>query len=125
MDIYVASKSRHARWWRALRAAGVPITASWIDSAINTGLIDPSSDAWRDHWSACIEQAAKADVLLFLDLPGENQCGAIAELGAALASGKQVFIVSTSWWSIEHHPLARKFERIEDAITAIMASAAQ
>jgi hypothetical protein len=30
--VYVASKARHWVWWAALRAAGVPIVAPWIDA---------------------------------------------------------------------------------------------
>jgi hypothetical protein len=85
------------------------------------GAPEPSAEDWCGHWGSCISGAAGADILLFLDLPGENQCGAIAELGAALAFGKQVFLVSENWWSIEHHPRCRKFRRLEDAVTAIVA----
>jgi hypothetical protein len=31
VQVYPASKAHHAEWWRALRAAGVPISANWID----------------------------------------------------------------------------------------------
>jgi hypothetical protein len=43
--IYVASKTKHLEFWRALRAAGLPIVASWIDSEINLSDLEPSSDA--------------------------------------------------------------------------------
>ena len=33
--VYVASKSRHWPWWAALRAAGIPIVASWVDAEFN------------------------------------------------------------------------------------------
>ena len=29
-SVYPASKAHHAEWWKALRAAGVPISCSWI-----------------------------------------------------------------------------------------------
>jgi hypothetical protein len=122
--VYPASKAKHAPWWRALRAAGVPISPDchWIDwSANEPGAPEASAEDWCGHWQGCIHGAANADVLLFLDMPGENQCGAIAELGAALAAGKQVFLVSENWWSIEHHPRCRKFRRLEDAVAALMA----
>jgi hypothetical protein len=121
MKVYCCSKAKHAPWWRALRAAGVPLAAPWIDSPLNSGEIDPSPDFWRSHWDQCCEQAAAADICLFLDMPGENQCGAIAELGASLAAGKRAFIVSQNFWSIEHHPRCRKFSDLESAVTAIMA----
>jgi len=59
MTIYVASKAKHTFWWRALRSAGLPVAASWIDSPINYGLINPSSDVWSAHWQTCCEQAAE------------------------------------------------------------------
>jgi hypothetical protein len=120
--VYVASKAKHASWWCALRAAGIPISSSWIDWQFNVpGAPEPTADAWRGHWSGCLISAAAADILLFFDAPGENQCGALIELGAELAFGKQVFLVSENWWSIEHHPRCRKFRRLEDAIAAIKA----
>jgi hypothetical protein len=76
---------------------------------------------WRLHWEKCIKEASSADVLLFVALEGETQCGAIAELGAALAAGKQVYLVSPYEWSIAHHPNVRRFATLEEAITAISA----
>jgi len=35
--------------------------------------------------------------------------------------GRQVFLVSDNWWNIENHANVRKFRRLEDAITALMA----
>jgi hypothetical protein len=118
--VYCASKSKHAFWWRALRAAGVPIISSWLDSPLNSGELNPTPDLWSRHWTRCIEEAS-ADICLFVDLPGEIQCGSLIEAGAALASGKRVFIVSENFWSIEHHPRCRKFSDLESAVTAIMA----
>src|SRR5262245_50320154 len=46
---------------------------------------------------------------------------ALIEVGAALAAGKQVFLVSPDWWSLGNHPLCRLFETIEDAVSAICA----
>ena len=89
MRIYVASKSRHALWWQALRAADVPIVASWIDWAANHGGAEPSPDDWSRHWQRCVREAGEADVILFVALEGERQCGALIEIGAALSAGKR------------------------------------
>jgi hypothetical protein len=73
-------------------------------------------------WQQCIEGASSADVRLFLSMDGERACGQLIELGAALASGKQCFIVSpTYWWSVQHHPLCRVFTSLQDAVAALVA----
>jgi hypothetical protein len=120
MKVYPASKARHADWWKALQAAGVPLAASWIDSDINR-TDDPSDDAWSRHWSACIQESSSADVVLFYAAEGEQQCGSLVELGAALASGKRVFVVSCYGWSVAHHPRCRIFPSLAAAVEAIMA----
>jgi hypothetical protein len=115
--IYPASKSRHWPWWAALRAAGLPIAASWIDCEFNrTGTEAPD---WSLHWRKCIEEAADADILLMFAAEGENQMGALLETGAALAAGKLVYLVTPHEWSFEHHPRVRRFPTIEAAIGAI------
>jgi hypothetical protein len=62
-------------------------------------------------------------VCLFVDMPGENQCGSLIELGCALASGRQVFLVSDNWWSVQNHPRCRVFSTLEAAIEAIRGDA--
>jgi Nucleoside 2-deoxyribosyltransferase len=122
VTVYPASKSRYGPWWRALRAAGMPISpdAHWIDWAGNSpDGPEPTAAEWGAHWQGCIAGVKAADVLLILDLPGDNAKGALIELGAALAFGKTVFLVSDTWRDIEHHPRVQKFRRLEDAIAAI------
>jgi hypothetical protein len=122
MIVYPASKSKHAPWWRALRAAGMPIVAPWIDSPLNAAdAPEPSADQWRMHWSGCITAATEADICLFVCNEGEQACGGLIEAGAALASGKQVFVVSPYAWSFSHHPRARAFGSLEAAVGSIMA----
>jgi hypothetical protein len=122
--VYVASKARHAPWWAALRACGLPISpaCSWIDWPYNeAGAPEPSIAEWRTHWDNCVKAAANADALIFVDLPGEVAKGALIEMGAALGSGKEVYLVSETDWSIRHHPGVRPFRRLSDAVTAIIA----
>ena len=69
----------------------------------------------------CVTEASEADVCLFVCNEGETACGALLEAGAALASGKRVFLVSPYKWTIAHHPRCRAFSSLEDAVTAIMA----
>src|SRR5262245_58047803 len=115
--VYVASKAKHAFWWRALRAAGIDITSTWIDWSGNRADHEPCADEWQRHWSRCCKEARNADILLFVDLDDERQCGSLIEMGAALASGAQVYIVSPHWWSISHHPDCRVFPDLEHAVT--------
>jgi hypothetical protein len=120
--VYAASKAKHSHWWRALRAAGVPISAAWIDAELNeAGADEPTTDAWREHWDKCVAEAAEADVCLFVCNEGETACGALIEAGAALAAGRQVFVVSPYDWTFANHPRCRVFTSLEAAIVAIMA----
>jgi hypothetical protein len=95
----------------------VPIVASWIDCEFNRNGSEPVD--WGLHWQKCINEAAAADVLLMFAQEDERQCGALVELGSALAAGKQVFMVSPHDWSFGHHPNVRQFDTLEDAVTAI------
>lgn len=88
MTIYVASKTYHAPWWRALRAAGVPIIATWIDEP------DPC-DNYPALWQRCIQEAAHAAVTLVYAAPGEVLKGGLIECGAALSAGKRIVQVGT------------------------------
>jgi hypothetical protein len=122
MKIYCASKAKHAPWWQALRAAGVPITATWIDWPANEhGALEPTNDAWSRHWQRCIDEASEAGICIFICNEGETACGALIEAGAALAAGRQVFIVSPYKWTFANHPRCRTFATLADAIAAIVA----
>ena len=46
-----------------------------------------------------VSDTSKADVVLFVALEGETQCGVLIEIGAAMAAGKRVFIVSPYEWT--------------------------
>ena len=102
VKVYIASNSRHAPRWSVLRAAGVPFISTWIDWPFNTlpVLLILRPLLGCAHWTKCCEEAAAADILLFVDLPGETQCGALIEMGCAVGSGVLVFIVSQETWSV-------------------------
>jgi hypothetical protein len=100
-----------------LRAAGLPIEATWIDCEFNhTGAPCPDFSL---HWRKCIEEAAAADILILYAAQDESQMGALVECGAALGAGKQVFLVTPHDWSIEHHPRVKRFPTLEAAVQAI------
>jgi hypothetical protein len=121
--VYCASKARPAEitMWKALRGAGVPIVADWIDSPINRTDAEPTADAWARHWQMCLEQAADADVVIFYAPEGATQCGSLIEIGSALQAGREVWIVSDYQWSIANHPRCRVYPSLEAAIAAVMA----
>jgi hypothetical protein len=121
MKVYCASKTLHMDFWKALRAAGLNICASWLDSPLNDGTVDPTSDAFSRHWKICCAEAAEADVVLLYGREDERQCGSLIEAGCALGAGKQVWCVSPHRWSFRNHPLVRNFETLEAAVRAIMA----
>lgn len=87
-SIYVASKTKHAARWRALRAAGVPIISTWIDDH-ETG---HTSDL-GDIWCRSIDEASRATALIVYHEPGETPKGSLVEIGAALAAGTRVYAV--------------------------------
>jgi hypothetical protein len=121
--VYPASKAKHAEFWKALQAAGLPIVASWISWEGNKSDAKVTRDMWSRHWESCIEQAAAADICLFVSFKGEVACGSLIESGAALAAGKQVYVVSDDWFSFSHHPRCRVFPTLADAVAAITAQA--
>lgn len=124
VTVYPASKSKHAFIWKALRGAGVPLAGSWIDWIRNHDGLEPSPSEWARHWQRCLDESSAASIVLFLALEDERQCGALIEIGAALASGRQVYLVSPYPWSIQHHERVRIFPDLESAIGSIMATVA-
>jgi len=112
MRVYVAS---HWPWWQALRAAGVPIAAGWLDQPFNHDGSEPSADEWSAHWERCCREAAEADITLMYACAEERQMGPLIEVGSALGAGKRVYLVSPHDWSWKHHPHLRVFDTLEAA----------
>ncbi len=98
MNIYVASKSKHAPVWNQWKSAGAKITSSWLEKFDQGRLPDQTT-----HWNQILSDIQGSDALLFYSEPGETQKGAIAEFGIALALGKKLFYVGP----------------IEDSLTAV------
>jgi hypothetical protein len=81
-----------------LAPQGVEIVSTWIDWPRNIDGTEPAAAEWREHSTACIEDAAKADILLLVCFEEERQFGSLLECGSALGNGRQVFVVSPHPW---------------------------
>jgi len=54
-------------------------------------------------------------VLLFVSGEDEQACGALIQAGAALATRRQVFVVSPEAWTFSHHPTCRNCSTVAEA----------
>lgn len=86
--IYVASKVKHALFWRTLRSAGFPIISTWIDEAGEGESADYGELAAR-----CIDEVLSSTRVVLYCEDGDILKGALIEVGAALAAGKPVYCV--------------------------------
>lgn len=120
--VYVASKTRYAPLWREFREAWVgqaTIVSTWIDEAG-----DGATEDFRDLWKRCIDEAATADVLIAVHELGDVWKGAYIEVGAALASGKFVYLCGRPPGTFHHHPLITLAESPDDALMDYVGRAA-
>jgi nucleoside 2-deoxyribosyltransferase len=122
--VYTASKAKkyHTKLWRRLREElqplGIIINSTWID--FDTEPTDKQS--WISLWSACINEASNCSILLALYRRHEKPKGQNVEVGAALASGKPVYIVRPKGMKVgdfAHHPLVTWFDTLDEALTSI------
>jgi hypothetical protein len=121
VKLYPASKTAHLEFWRALRAAGLPIEAPWIGWSGNENGAQPSPTEWGKHWQSCCSGAAQADIVLLYMREGERHCGALVECGAALSAGKRVFaVLPDEGLSFRYHPNVTVFDSLSDAVSAIV-----
>lgn len=112
--IYIASKTRHADRWRTLRdRVGEPIISSWINEAGEGETSD-----WTDLWDRCASEASRAAVTIVYHEGDDVLKGALVEAGAALASGRAVFVVGDPPGSWVHHRNVRRFPSMKEAIAA-------
>lgn len=116
-SIYMASKAKYGARWIALRDAGWNINSSWID------VWDADQiDDWAAHWVKCIEQAAAADYCIAYCEPDDTLKGALCEVGASLAGGKQVLYVGDpvpKRYSVANHPNVTVFQTVDEALKHI------
>jgi hypothetical protein len=112
MKVYIASKTKHAEWWRALRSAGLPVNSTWIDEADEGKTSD-----WSELWERCISEARQADVLIAYHEPGDEWKGAFVEIGAHLTRAlPHVIVVGDPPGSWVNHPQVSYERTVSDAI---------
>ena len=110
--IYVASKSIHASKWRVLRSVGVPIISTWIDHGEDADM--------TALWCSCIDEARNATHVIAYYESDETWKGAFVEIGAALASGAQVWVIGDPPGSWVNHPLVGRAHDIYMALGIIL-----
>lgn len=114
--IYIASKSCHAAKWRALRDEGLPIICTWIDQAAPGATSD-----WAALWDDCIGEARHSTHLIVYREDGEQLRGAYVEMGAALATGSEVWFVGPDDGSVTRNPRLRRASCMTEALARILA----
>ena len=117
MSIYVASKTKHADLWKAMRAAGYPINSTWIDEAGVGETLD-----FNDLWTRCINEAAYCDALVVYREPDDVLKGAWVELGAALSHDRPVMAVGLRDFTIAKYDAIQHFDHINSAMMAALKS---
>jgi hypothetical protein len=114
--IYIASKTRHARRWQLLAAAGVPICSTWIYEA---GPYETKD--WTELWARCVREASTATAfILYREADDEILKGAYLELGAALASGVTCWYVGPDDGNVTRNGALRRVDTINHALREII-----
>lgn len=106
--IYIASKTKHAKRWIALREKGWRIISSWIDEAGEGQSADLEDLAKR-----CIYEPTIADFTILYCEKDDHLKFVLAEVGAALAAGNRVIVVGADNSSVS--PTMLKHPRIRVA----------
>lgn len=124
--LYVASKTRHAPRWIALRERflnerlcgrpWVAVASTWIDEA-EPGATKDKSDLYR----RCINEASRSRALFAYAEPGEVMRGAFIEMGATLAMGGKVVLVGPleAYTFIAHPNVTHVGNSFEDGVEAV------
>ncbi len=114
--VYVVSKVPYAGMWRALRREGIPVISSWIDDGLEFEI--DFSEAWPRY----LREASSARFVIVFSAPGDNPLkGGLVEVGAALASGADVFVVGEvpELRTVKHHPRVHVALSLPHAIARI------
>jgi len=111
---YVASKVKHAKFWRSVRAQGYPVISTWIDK-----VSEGRSNDFAELADRCIKEIKQSSFLLLKAGQGELLKGALIEAGAALAFGIEVRCVgrcASLSKVFKSHPNWKQYPTVTDAI---------
>lgn len=122
MKIYVASKLRHADYWKQLAAGSLrnfTINSRWL--WLRVGRCDDDLIYAKLFWQENIEDVSAADVVLVYAEPDDILRGALVEAGAAIALGIPVIAVgdNPSYGTWVGHPLVYQVETMAQAVNII------
>jgi hypothetical protein len=87
---YVASRTRHAAMWRAVRAEGYRINSTWIDEA-GPGQTADMAELWE---RIAREVSQSALLVLYIEPEDFPLKGALVEVGMAIGSLIPVHVVA-------------------------------
>jgi len=93
--VYIASKAKYRAEWRALRAKGYDIISRWIDTPdeyIGTTIGESDLD-YSDLWTAIVQDVYYCNMLIVVIRPGDVLKGALVEVGIALATDAEIWVV--------------------------------
>lgn len=92
MNFYTAGKIWHAPKFRELRDSyGFVVNSRWIDLESDSDIVLNRKD---ELWTQCLEDVRSSSfVLLYSEEFGEEQRGALVELGMAFAFNKPVYAI--------------------------------
>lgn len=111
--IYIASKTKHAELWKALRDEGLPIISTWIDEAGSGETLD-----YAEFWTRCLSEIHRSTALILYHEDGETPKGSYIEVGAALVLEVPIFIVGNPPGTFVHHPGVMRCSTLLDALKA-------
>lgn len=122
--VYLASKIRHSAYLKKIRETkpNLEITSRWLDMVHlepTQGSLDRELGAWC--WSIDVADVLRSDCLLVYAEQEDILCGALVEVGVALAKDIPVFLVGTSksFGTWKSHPQVLAFNSINKAADVI------
>lgn len=98
----MASRTRHAKKWRDLRADGAPIISTWIDLIADDGT-DTAEEDFDGLWAKILCEVSGAKGLILYAEPEDFPFrGAFIETGMAMMAGIPVAVVAPNVSLDEH-----------------------